>query len=741
MTTASVQQNTGWVGEWRPIWRSPLYHLSLFAVAAVIVLLPLAYLALIVGVGWGAYWHATENLSLITEIGSEARGGYRARGWGLLLRLLFYAGPLVVAAGLLVFLLKPFVASESSRYEHPSIYPSEEPALFAHVEEVCRVLGAPTPKRIDLTGDVNAAASFRRGLWSVFVPGDLVLTIGMPLVTGLSLRQFTGVLAHEFAHFNQGAAMRAYLITHTIVAWFQARAARRDTWDDALDEWAEEAPHPVVWITVLVLRLCVFATRMVLWVFALVAAALTSFMSRQMEYDADRHQARLIGSADAIATMRRIHELSAATQTAISQAHEQWRATKKLANDVPSIIAAASRSLPASERDRIERMLTEEGAGLFDSHPAPKRRVRAMERQNESGVYGPPGPAAALFRDLKGANVRATYAMYKEFIGEEVFEGTFVDSSVLVEQHSAAERMTGELERYLGFTPPASRSIFLGQSVLAPAEDPGRAWARVREARAALASMRDLAKHAEAYDQAYRQFSRCAQAKTLLDLGLTKLSKSLKIERATPAAVAKALEDARDQLAATSYTLDGALEAGAKRLGAALNLLARPDVHGKLPDGAALAARAMDLVVALDALKRVQPAVRMIGEQLDEFEAIIMAVGQGAGEDDRVRKRVKQLDRALRPPLEEVRRDAGGTRYPFESSKPGQNIGRFLTGAGRFQTDPEWLLTASRDVVIRAGQMHARILGELAGAATVVEHALDAAAAKRGGRKAAENRV
>ncbi len=35
---------------------------------------------------------------------------------------------------------------------------------------------------------------------------DLVLTIGLPLVAGLSAKEFAGILAHEFGHFTQGLA-------------------------------------------------------------------------------------------------------------------------------------------------------------------------------------------------------------------------------------------------------------------------------------------------------------------------------------------------------------------------------------------------------------------------------------------------------------------------------------------------------------------------------------------------------
>lgn len=47
-----------------------------------------------------------------------------------------------------------------------------------------------------------------------------MLTIGLPLVAGLSLQQLAGVLAHEFGHFSQGAGMRLTYIVRSINAWF-----------------------------------------------------------------------------------------------------------------------------------------------------------------------------------------------------------------------------------------------------------------------------------------------------------------------------------------------------------------------------------------------------------------------------------------------------------------------------------------------------------------------------------------
>ena len=84
---------------------------------------------------------------------------------------------------------------------------ADEPVLFEFVNHLCGIVGAPQPTQIDVTNDVNAAASFESGLLTV-VALRLKLTIGLPLVAGMTLRQFTGVLAHEFGHFSQGTGMR-----------------------------------------------------------------------------------------------------------------------------------------------------------------------------------------------------------------------------------------------------------------------------------------------------------------------------------------------------------------------------------------------------------------------------------------------------------------------------------------------------------------------------------------------------
>src|SRR5262249_12433881 len=156
-------------------------------------------------VGYGVYYHAVNHVGILGTV----------RGRGAVLTFAAYGAPLVVGAILILFMLKPLFSRPAKQGRTRTLKRQAEPVLFAFVERVCEAVGAPRPRQIQVDCEVNASAGFRRGLLSMF-GHDMVLTIGLPLVAGLTLRQFAGVLAHEFGHFAQGAGMRLTYVVRSI---------------------------------------------------------------------------------------------------------------------------------------------------------------------------------------------------------------------------------------------------------------------------------------------------------------------------------------------------------------------------------------------------------------------------------------------------------------------------------------------------------------------------------------------
>src|SRR5581483_3330711 len=136
-----------------------LYQCGLVLVAVTMVLLVLAYLALIALVAYGVFYHAVHHGFWVTEIGS--------RGRGFILMLLAYLAPLVMGTVVGFFMFKPIFARQPRRAQPLVLNPASEPLLYAFIEKICDLVGAPSPRRIDLNCDLNASASFRRGFFGM----------------------------------------------------------------------------------------------------------------------------------------------------------------------------------------------------------------------------------------------------------------------------------------------------------------------------------------------------------------------------------------------------------------------------------------------------------------------------------------------------------------------------------------------------------------------------------------------
>lgn len=174
----------GFDGNIEPV-RSPLaYRAGMLLALGVMVLLPLVYIALIGVVGYAVYWHAVTNTGIFS-MAAEARG--RNSGKAMIFALMVYAAPILIGIILIAFMFKPLFSKPERSRKPRTLSREKEPLLFAFVDRLCDAVHAPRPKQIDVDLQVNASASFRNGIWSMF-GSDLTLTLGLPLVAGLNMK-------------------------------------------------------------------------------------------------------------------------------------------------------------------------------------------------------------------------------------------------------------------------------------------------------------------------------------------------------------------------------------------------------------------------------------------------------------------------------------------------------------------------------------------------------------------------
>ncbi|MBI1784189.1 M48 family metalloprotease [Candidatus Sumerlaeota bacterium] len=389
-------------GKIEPVRVSLLYRAGLVVVAAAMITLPLIYFAIIVGVGYGTYYYATHATGIFQSVRSAR------------VALLAYITPILTGGILVLTMLKPILAPAGRRPPSRVLDSSEQRQLFGFVEKVCRAIGAPIPKRIEVNCEVNASASFRGGYWSL-LSNDLVLTIGLPLASALNLRQFAGILAHEFGHFTQGTAMRLLFIISRINLWFARVVYSPDALDQALDSVLGGGSAYGA-IIILFVRMFMLLTRGILWCLMTFGHLISCFMLRQMEYDADRYEARLAGSEVFVESSLITQVLCVAEGAAY---HELKAALKQrqLADDLPMLIFAHYRSIPYEVKTKIADTILTRKTGLFDTHPSDAQRIASAQRENAPGIFKIERPARDIFEGFDDLARSVTLKHYQAVLG------------------------------------------------------------------------------------------------------------------------------------------------------------------------------------------------------------------------------------------------------------------------------------------------------------------------------------
>lgn len=417
------------------------YRAGFLLVAVAMVVLPLLYLCVVAGAASAVVWWATHP-AWLTKAGTNQ------------LTLLLYVAPIMAGAILVFFMVKPIVAKPARRHDPVPLTPADQPDLFEFIAAICAQVRAPVPRVVQVDCQVNASASFMPVRFGVLQRG-LVLTIGLPLVAGLSVRQFGGVLAHEFGHFAQGSGMRVTALVRRINYWFARVVFERDHWDAKLDGWSRHNDWRAL-IIVNLARAAIGVSRLVLKGLMKVGHAVSSFLLRQMEYDADRYEIQLAGSVAFVQTMGRLRELNLAASCAygdLARGCEQ----NVLPADFPRFII--NQEGVVTEEMRIASAAPTRTA-WWHSHPCDRDRTRAAEIAATPGVLvGGEAPATSLFQNLDTLSAAASQHHYSHDLHLDLSSVKLIHGSLFIEERDQRDALVRAREEYFGSCVSGSRPL------------------------------------------------------------------------------------------------------------------------------------------------------------------------------------------------------------------------------------------------------------------------------------------
>ena len=432
------------------------YRLKLILAAIVTMIAVLLYAAVILAticLAIMAAWIGAVGMS------SASIHSGRARGFGY---LLFVLGPLFVGFCVVVALLKPLIiaGADDEVQGELELNPKNEPFLFEFVARLCKALKAPIPAVIAVNADVNASASFIRGP----LDGRMKLTLGLPLVLGMDVQQVGGIIAHEFGHFSQRGGMFMTSMIQNINQWFYRAAFERDRWD----EWLADSSQSLdSWLTIIIwlARGFVWLVRIVPFMLMLLCNLFCARLMQEMEFDADRYEARVSGSHNFAQTVRRLHKLGHGWTGSVEDLG-RFHAEDRLPDNLCQLAVANVARLPPKTTSDIDEKIRTGETDRFDSHPADRERIASAERENAPGTLQVNCPAEILFRDATSLGRHLTFKIYLNIFGKEFNPKKVLATGGLVEKLAVENEERQTSENFLLFQFQMHRSFILPREKL-----------------------------------------------------------------------------------------------------------------------------------------------------------------------------------------------------------------------------------------------------------------------------------
>lgn len=691
---------------------SIFYQCAMLIVAAAMLLLPLIYLGLIGAVGYGVYLHAVENVDILSK-----GAGPRA----LWAKAVAYLAPLIGGPILILFMVKPIFARTIDESDPLTLDASQEPLLFAFVAKLCETMGAPVPRRIDVDSLVNASAGYRRGLLSLF-SSDMVLTIGLPLAAGMSLPQFVGVLAHEFGHFSQGSAMRLSYIVDRVNIWFAKVVYHRDEWDEWLIETGD-SESALVSISVLLTRLAVWISRRILWILMLIGGLISSAMSRQMEYDADRRAASVTGSKVMAEALRRLSLLDVAFAMSMRDLQLSWE-QRKLVDNLPVLVAAtAARHSQKTVAEIIEDR-AKERAGLFSTHPAFRRRQANLAKRNDVGVFAADGPATALFSNFKMIANAVSLTFYRRHIGLKVENSNLIPVEQVVKDTDRVREEQAALPGYFQDCLDEYEPLFLSVAAITPPANAKATLAKLKAAR------RQFEQAAPRYRKLILQIDElrvavaaATSARLLIRAGFKINPREFKIERSTQEDAERVVRQAEIAIRHASAKLAPLYELLRIRLLSALQLARVPAIQQRLKPEMRDHVEIDRVVAALASLERASPIIaRMMptqlalknlfacdeGEEMHELYPLLPAVEKSTAE-------------RIYGTMQDIRSVLSDGAYPFDHANGEVTICSYVTPKPPNPGNPHSIEVTSAHMIDRSAILYSSCMARLVRLAEAVE--------------------
>jgi Zn-dependent protease with chaperone function len=410
------------------------YQAGLMLTGVCLALLLLIYLIGVVGLANSTYSHAVENIAWLT--GGES-----------IFPQLFYVLFLLAGSAAVILFLKPFLAPPYQIKNEITLDINKERKLYTLVQLLALHIGAPTPNQIKVICEPRINIKVENVLLGM-QRRDLVMEIGLPLIGGMSAKQLAGRIAHELAYFVQKYDMGFGYLIEYINRWLYRCVYFKDEWDVRLEKTTRRYDDTRRNVFIFVQWL-IWLSRKAISILMSVAALISRYISRQMEFDSDMYEAYISGSEEFRKNTYRLRALEAGHSLVEQELLSSWKEEDLSADLIALIIEHADTLASEIEADINDQIVNAE-AGLFDVHPSDSERVAMVENYDISGLLNLEVMGTVLLSDFKNQCKHVTLHCYRDYYGIEVDKERLVNRKKVGHTANTRERETAGdvLEEY-----------------------------------------------------------------------------------------------------------------------------------------------------------------------------------------------------------------------------------------------------------------------------------------------------
>jgi len=440
---------------------------------------------------------------------------------------------------------------------------------------------------------------------------------------------------------------------------------------------------------------------------------ISCFMLRQMEFDADRYEARLVGAGTFESTCRELSNLGLSYQKSLADLSSSWK-EGRLADSLPALVGANRRTMDAELLRRIAQQVDATETGLLDTHPADKDRIASAHREGKPAVFRSQLPATALFRDFRQLAANVSLDFYRLNLGDHIRHQDLHSVEQLVTQQQKTGEEQETLVRFFQGTAHVLRPLRVAAQASPDRVDPGALLKELVTQREILShGQATYQKHLERYDEADTRLITTLQAQALLAAGLKIRAEEFGLKRSdvTVAEAEKArLERRLSQLDAPMAEFENA---AAGRLHHALKLLElgklvdrHDDLRGFHQQRPRLIAAAAAFSSGFDLLRELRNNYAVLG--------ILGAQLEDHGDKEQLVARFSELSAELYRRLVALSDGWSDVAYPFEHADANATLGSYAVPAIPAADDVGEIYALAEEALRRSFELYVRIMGRLA---------------------------